>query len=375
VTKRTFRTAALVTTLLAVATGSVWAATVNGTARNDTLRGGARADKIYGKGGNDRLYGAGGNDVLVGGPGSDLLVGGAGADTLRCGPGRDRATRDVRDKVASDCEVVRGPQPSPQPPTPPPPTPPIPPALPAGVQLVIEGGISATDRSQITDLVSYSATEIERLFATSFTGARVLVSDDIEWILDRQAEVAGRFQRPRDEWRANWLGGNFGTVYGRSVLIYWAAQWQQSRPSNRLKVMAHEVFHALQSQWAPEMSGAEIYWLVEGTAEVVGHRVAGNRGSLDYQASVAEWKTRTRAVPLQLEAMERDWPSAFYAALYPLSALACDYLVGGSQGVGKFASYFTLLGQGLSWPQAFERSYGKSVGQFYSDFVAYRQTL
>jgi hypothetical protein len=128
VTKRTLGIAVLLFALLALAASSVWAATINGTARGDTLRGGARADKIFGKGGNDKLYGAGGNDVLVGGPGNDLLVGGAGADALRCGAGRDVAVRDVADKVAGDCEVVRGPKPLPPPPTPPPPPPPPPPA-------------------------------------------------------------------------------------------------------------------------------------------------------------------------------------------------------------------------------------------------------
>ena len=137
VTRRTFRTAVLAFALLALAAGSVWAAAINGTSRNDTLRGGARADKIDGKGGNDKLFGAGGNDVLVGGAGNDLLVGGPGADTLRCGPGRDTATRDVRDKVSRDCEVVRG---SKRVPTPPPPTPP---PAPGALYIALGDSISA----------------------------------------------------------------------------------------------------------------------------------------------------------------------------------------------------------------------------------------
>ena len=85
-TRSAFRVAALAIALLALAAGSVWAATINGTRRNDTLRGSARADKISGKGGNDKLFGAGGNDILVGGPGNDLLVGGLAR--TRFGAGR-----------------------------------------------------------------------------------------------------------------------------------------------------------------------------------------------------------------------------------------------------------------------------------------------
>jgi hypothetical protein len=132
VKRRTSLIASLVCAVLFIATATVGAATITGTPGNDTLRGGAKADKLNGKGGNDRLYGAAGNDVLTGGPGNDLLVGGLGADTLSCGPGRDTASGDAKDRIAKDCEVVKG-VPKPQPPAPPapPPPPPPPPAPPA----------------------------------------------------------------------------------------------------------------------------------------------------------------------------------------------------------------------------------------------------
>ena len=111
------------------------AATIVGSPRDDVLRGTPGSDRLYGRGGDDRLVGGPGNDVLVGGPGADTLVGGPGGDTLVGGPGadtlvggpgadrlvggpgadrlvggpgRDVAHADVRDRVAADCEVVRG---------------------------------------------------------------------------------------------------------------------------------------------------------------------------------------------------------------------------------------------------------------------------
>jgi hypothetical protein len=130
VKRRTSFVATLVCGALFVLTATVGAATITGTPGHDTLRGGAKADKLNGKGGNDKLYGAAGNDVLTGGPGNDLLVGGLGADTLSCGPGRDTASGDAKDRIAKDCEVVKG-VPKPQPPAPPaPPPPPAPPAPP-----------------------------------------------------------------------------------------------------------------------------------------------------------------------------------------------------------------------------------------------------
>jgi RTX calcium-binding nonapeptide repeat (4 copies) len=96
-----------------VATASVPASTILGTPRDETLRGTPKEDKLYGKAGNDRLLGLRGDDVLLGGPGRDRLVGGAGADTLVCGRGRDSAWADARDKVAKDCEDVKGVKPPP----------------------------------------------------------------------------------------------------------------------------------------------------------------------------------------------------------------------------------------------------------------------
>jgi hypothetical protein len=108
---------------LLIATATVGAAVVTGTAGNDTLRGTAKADKLSGRGGNDKLFGGPGNDILNGGAGNDILNGGPGADRLVCGPGDDTARGDASDKIAKDCETVKG-VPAPAPPPPPPPPPP-----------------------------------------------------------------------------------------------------------------------------------------------------------------------------------------------------------------------------------------------------------
>src|SRR5213082_639855 len=119
---RAFRVAVCAVVLAGILPASVAAKTIVGTARNDVLKGTSKADKLYGKAGNDKLYGRGGNDLLVGGP---------GADRFYCVPGRDTVIADAHDKVAKDCEVVKGlTKPKPPPPPPPPSPPPPPTALP-----------------------------------------------------------------------------------------------------------------------------------------------------------------------------------------------------------------------------------------------------
>jgi hypothetical protein len=135
---------ALVAAAASILVSTALAANVAGTAKNDVLRGTANADRISGRAGNDKLYGLAGNDVLNGGAGNDLVVGGAGADTLACGAGKDTARGDAADKVAGDCEIVRGlpapPAPTPPTPTPTPtPAPPIAPITPGAYQGVMDG--------------------------------------------------------------------------------------------------------------------------------------------------------------------------------------------------------------------------------------------
>jgi hypothetical protein len=121
VTRPRFLGVLVAISLLAFA-GTIWAAVLPGGPGNDVLRGTSGADKLYGKGGKDKLLGRAGNDLLVGGPGNDVLTGGRGTDRLMCGPGRDTANSDRSDRVAKDCESVKG-IPKPPPPPPPPPSP------------------------------------------------------------------------------------------------------------------------------------------------------------------------------------------------------------------------------------------------------------
>lgn len=160
--RRTSLVASLLCGALLIASATVGAATITGTPGNDTLKGSVKADKLNGKAGNDKLYGAAGNDVLAGGAGNDLLVGGPGADTLSCGPGRDTASGDATDKIAKDCEVVKG-VPKPQPPAPPQPPPPPPPPP---VSPLTPGSYQGTTQNGNFVFLTVSADR-------SFTGLRV----------------------------------------------------------------------------------------------------------------------------------------------------------------------------------------------------------
>ena len=379
VTRGTFGVAVLAFAVLALAAGSVWAATINGTARNDTLRGGAGADKIYGKGGNDKLIGAAGNDLLVGGPGNDRLVGGVGVDTLRCGPGRDTATRDVRDTVARDCEVVRGPKPVQPPPLPSPP--PAPPAPGAPATYMFGPEVTPNQQAAVRDAFDMAARYYRTALGREVPPFNVWAYNDLETIArlfaERSGEVAN-LEQARDLWR--YLVAHAGNS-GLWVGPLWFSN--QSSRANATKILAKEEFMFLLNEITGRGLGsgqddiprAGPRWLSEGTGELVGYLAIADSRLINMQAVRADWVQRTKASPVtlqrlairrgQLEAGSNAW------GIFPL---AVERLVG-EGGTAKVLPYFEAIGRGESCETAFAAAFGKTIDAFYAEFATYRSGL
>jgi hemolysin type calcium-binding protein len=375
-----FALAALAFAVLALAAGSVWAATINGTAGNDTLRGGARADKIYGKGGNDRLFGAAGNDVLAGGPGNDRLVGGPGADTLRCGPGRDTATRDVRDKGSRDCEVVRGPKPAPPPPSPPQPPPPPPPAPGAPATYVFGPEVTPAQQAGVRDGLDLGARYIRSVLGRELPPFTVWAYSDLEALIRIYAETA---PTTPDNSRNIWTRGTVAVASFRK--LWFGPDWlSRCCDANLTKIATHETFHVLQVELAgdralnsgfDDIPRAGPRWVSEGSAELVGYLSIADARLTSMPAVRADWARRAKASPVSLQrlAILRGQFDAGSDA-FGIMALAADRLVGEGGGA-KVLSYYEAIGRGESWETAFAAAFGKTIDAFYAEFATYRSGL
>ncbi len=379
-TRRTFRTAVLAFTVLLLAAGSVWAATIHGTARNDTLRGGAGADKIYGKAGNDTLVGAAGNDLLVGGQGNDRLVGGIGADTLRCGPGRDTAIRDVRDTVASDCEAVRGPKPVPPPPPPEPPPPGPPPLSGPGLNATYVFGaeVSEQHRALFQSSMDAGARYIRTYLGRELPPTTIYAHTDLEAMISTSANT-----RPRSlaDSRALWGGGQqFAEVDYR---VMWVAPvWFATPEPDRSKIAIHEVVHVLQAELAgrgtlggrdDEVPPAGPKWLFEGHAEWTAYQAVAMIGLLPIERARERWTATTKALAgTPLIALEVR--AARPVGAYDIYSLAVDFLLRGREPA-SLSAYLEAIGRGTPWRDAFATTFGMTVEAFYAEFAAYRQTL
>jgi Ca2+-binding RTX toxin-like protein len=374
---RGFRLAAACVAGLSFA-GGAGAATVPGTARDDTLRGTPRADRITGKAGDDRIYGAAGDDLLVGGAGADLLVGGPGADVLRCGPGRDRAVRDVRDTIAVDCEVVRGPKPRSAPP--PPPTPPPPPAPGAPATYVFGSEVTEAQQHALRDGLDLGARFIRTALGQELPPFTVWAYSDLESLVRVYAETA-----PTEPGNARdiWTRGTFATVTLRKA--WFGPNWlNEGTGSNAVKIAVHEIFHVLQYELAGDRSlnsgfddlpRAGPRWLAEGSAELVGYLAAVDARLMTIASVRADWaeRARTSAVSLERLAFLRGQFDAGPNA-WGIMPLAVERLVG-EAGLPKVLAYFAAIGRGEPWETAFAASFGKGVDAFYAEFTAYRGTL
>jgi hypothetical protein len=371
---RTFGVAMLVFVLLAPAAGAVWAATINGTARNDTLRGGARADKLDGKRGNDKLFGAGGDDVLVGGPGNDLLVGGGGADTLRCGPGRDSATRDLQDKVSADCEVVRGPKPAPLPPPPPAPAPG------AAATYVFGPELSSEQQSAVQRGLDAAARHYRSALGRELPPFSVWAHADLESMIRTYAST-----RPTslEESRRLWTGGQVGHALPRKLWLGpgWFLQLSGGGYGSRLKIAAHEAFHLLQYEVAPEnlwFGGIDDvrplgpWWLLEGAPEYFGSLAIVEEGVFSLTNVYGQWEQTARSSPATLRSLETFRGQLNTPGAYDIYALAVRQLVR-DRDPKLVMTYFEAVGRGASWPNAFLAAFGRTVDAFYAEFESYRR--
>jgi hypothetical protein len=374
------RIGALFFAVLLVAAGSVWAGTINGTSRNDTLRGSPAGDRLYGRAGNDKLFGSGGNDILVGGVGNDALVGGAGADTLRCGPGRDTATRDVRDNVSSDCEVIRGPKPAPPPPVPVPPPPPPAPGAPA--TYVFGSEVTTAQQALLRDGLDLGARFIRSSAGRELPAFTVWAYTDVEALIRAYAETAPTTaENARDIWtRGTAAAGGYRK-------LWFGPLWFSAGggDANTKKIAVHEAFHVLQNDLAgvgaigggfDDIPRAGPRWLSEGSAELVGYLAIADARLTSMSNVRGDWAQRAKSSPVTLQrlAILRGQFEAGSNA-WGIMPLAVERLVGGEGGYPKLLAYFEATGRGEAWQSAFASVFGKSVDAFYAEFAAYRSGL
>ena len=130
-----------------------------------------------------------------------------------------------------------------------------------------------------------------------------------------------------------------------------------------------EYFHNLQDRWVRTSRDVAPLWLIEGSADYFAYRLDANFGMLDQRQRRSEVINQTRGIVSPLGTMDtlKNSDAEDYLAPYMMGYLAGHY------GEDKVISeYWHIRSTASSSSQAFEKTFGISLGDFYRQFEEYR---
>jgi hypothetical protein len=265
-------------------------------------------------------------------------------------------------------------------PAPPPPTGPVPAPSPGPNELFnFDSGITAADQDEIKGDVAYAVQDEAALLGAPISAVTTFASTNPEWLADHEC----RFLQLRDDncvqhVQQRYAGGGSGEAGPGGLFLNWAApSWRYDAGQNQ-KIIAHELFHVFQYQLDKvSVNGGDDshvppggpVWLLEGSAETVGYRVAADRRLV--ASSAAGEISRAKQISTPLSSLER-YADVQIPNVYSLFHVAVDHLVSITPaGVPALTTYFNAIGGGMAWQDAFRAAFGVSVEAYYANFAAY----
>ena len=150
--------------------------------------------------------------------------------------------------------------------------------------------------------------------------------------------------------------------------------------ARRIEFSAHEMAHVY--QWglgnlgAVDLDHSKVRangpaWLVEGEATFVAARMMNWAGIVSYREERRRFENRALARTEDLEEFETYTKLRFTPGTYELGALAVE-LLASLVGEEALVVYWTALGPGIPWQEAFETTFGMTIDEFYPLFEEHR---
>lgn len=176
--------------------------------------------------------------------------------------------------------------------------------------------------------------------------------------------------------------GLLGTAIPGEVVFYTTNKaWQTISEGERIATVFHEYYHIVQYHLAgiegvtyvfeDRVEGIYPYWLVEGSAEYVSHRVAADNNLLSYEQSRNERIRAVRGERVPLSSIENDNKAG--PDPYDIGFLATEYLVNNYGGQAALQKFWANHAVAANWKAAFQKSFGVSVDDFYQKFEQHRR--
>jgi hypothetical protein len=247
-------------------------------------------------------------------------------------------------------------------------------------------GMSAASQELIKGDIAFAGEDEARLVGLSIAKVTVFASTDPNWLAAQQCAFYGYGGDCVSGTAAFYRSGNSAAQGGPgAVFLYWAASSWQAPAGDVQKIIAHELFHALQYQTDhlndagstpfDQVRPTGPVWLDEGVPEMIAYRVADDRLLLSYPGVLNNQIAIAKRIAAPLNQLERLSQTGI-PSVYSLFALAVDHLTKTAPaGLGSIAAYYRALGAGAAWPDAFKQAFGLNVAEYYANFAEYRAKL
>jgi hypothetical protein len=247
-------------------------------------------------------------------------------------------------------------------------------------------GMSAASQELIKGDIAFAGEDEARLVGLSIGKVTIFASTDADWLAAQQCGFYGYGGDCVSGTAAFYRSGNSAAQGGPgAVFLYWGASSWQAGAGDVQKIIAHELFHALQYQTdhlnnagstpLDQVRPTGPVWLDEGTPEMIAYRVADDRLLLSYQSVLNNQFAIAKRISAPLNQLERLSQTGI-PNVYSLFALSVDHLgKTAPAGLAAFAVYYRALGAGAAWPDAFKQAFGMSVADYYANFAEFRSRL
>lgn len=181
----------------------------------------------------------------------------------------------------------------------------------------------------------------------------------------------------------DWISGGGGNTQAKDIVVIssdFPAWKDNSNRCYKAKNVAHELFHLLQSKliqhalFRPTLDyGPE--WLKEGSAEVFGNKIADGINGCSYAAQLVWWRNKSSEANYPLREVDGGNFSN-KTQFWSLAPYAVDYLIKLTpQGEQSIIDFYSAIGKGTSWREAFKDVFGISVEEFYIRFDSARADI
>ena len=161
------------------------------------------------------------------------------------------------------------------------------------------------------------------------------------------------------------------------ILVHMAAMAKSHRPPWRYShTAAHELSHVyqytLQNHGRFDTTHSEVRvigpaWLQEGVANFHGMSAVARAGVRSYELRRQDYVKQARRVDVTLKETETYNGLRGGPGRYDMAALAAEFLAAESSEAALI-EFWTLIGPGTTWQQAFETAFGMTIDEFYPLF-------